>query len=442
MELKNKLNQKLGMAASVVGTGLTPLYLRAARRPRPTESDYSHRQTPFWQLNYVDKYLWPRLAAESGTGLEEYFLSRDLNFPAVGEETSRISLRAVGDLMCRPELVDGSRGALWERVSDMVFGGDLSVGNLEFSINDEQFIFEPIRFAVPQSWALPLIGNNTGRKFDYLSIANNHINDSFFSGIRQTCEFLDSKGIPFSGASRDREERDNFPIIERGGIKLAMLAYTFSTNGVPLEPGTEESVNIVRFNALREYDYDDSLIRRQVEQARERGADYIVANCHWCCDHEVYPPKRVVNRAHEMLEFGVDLIIGHHPHIIGPVERYQTSDGRQGVVLYSLSNLTSHGLPFPWQRLSLIADIELVLREGVKKAKVTPGRLTLFPVFYSARNNGQGRNFRIIPMRETLAELKKKTAEECGISKNEALQMSLLWNLVERVVGLSGVDIR
>ena len=141
------------------------------------------------------------------------------------------------------------------------------------------------------------------------------------------------------------------------GVKIALLAYTFSTNGIALDPDRTFGANVVRFNALRDADYDPDLVHHHIELARKRGADLIVSSHHWGVEFEYYPPARIVTRAHELLDAGIDIIVGHHPHILNPTEWHVTPDGRTTVCLYSLGNLTSWALLHPMQRLSEVAEV-------------------------------------------------------------------------------------
>ena len=145
-----------------------------------------------------------------------------------------------------------------------------------------------------------------------------------------------------------------------------MLSYTYSTNGIALESHFQHGVNRVNFNALQESDYDSAVIHRHVELARSRGADFIIACNHWGIEFEYYPPERIVRRGRELLDSGIDLIIGTHPQIINLSERYRTKDGREGVIIYSLGSLTSAGLKSPVQRMSHLAEMTLETGYGTQ----------------------------------------------------------------------------
>lgn len=442
------IGEILTVIGVVIGALLFAFVLYLAipfRRPFATESDYSHHRSPWWEINYGHKYLWPRTLAERGSGLEAYFASRRFE-PAAAElaDAREISLRAVGDLMVRPELLGEAGAGLWDEVGEVVFGGDLAMGNLEFSLNEDWFILKTIRYAVPATWAAPLLGDARFGRFDYVSLGNNHINDSLSAGIRRTCEHLDELGVLHSGANRSPEEQDAFPIVKVSGVKIALLAYTFSTNGVPLDAAsTPHGVNVVRFNAFRDVDYDDSLIRRHAALARERGADFVVSTHHWCCDHEVYPPARVVPRAHALFEAGVDLIIGHHPHIIGPVDVHEARDGRRCLAYWSLGSLTTYALPFAHQRLSLIAETVLEAGRGPDgRTVVRPKRVVLTPAFHSTRKVGGALRHRVLAIGAGLARLRAGGGLPPGWTQADARAAARLQAFAAKVVGNEGIELR
>ena len=379
------------------------------KRPLPTESDYTYHKTPWWQLYYSSKYLCPVKKPASGSGLERVF-ARDMGpdpSSSVMLNPQPVIINAVGDLMCRRDLSTAEGENLWDHIGEQVFSGDLHIANMEFAVNPDWIIQKLLRFSIPESCAEPLLGNQRYGNFDLVSLANNHINDSLSGGIKSTCDFLDRRGIKFVGGNRTLQEQDQFPIIDCKGIKIAVLSYTFSTNGIQLESNFRFGTNLVRFNALSDSDYDPSLILHHIELARSRGADFIIACNHWGVEFEYFPPERIVRRAHGLLDAGVDLIIGHHPHIINPVERYKTIDGREGVVFYSLGNLTSWGLKFPVQKMSEMASI--ILETGFDssgKKMVRIGDLKLMPVLHTMNKAGKKTVHKLLPVLRCVEDVK------------------------------------
>jgi poly-gamma-glutamate synthesis protein (capsule biosynthesis protein) len=311
-----------------------------------------------------------------------------------------ITIKAAGDLMMRRDLVGKGGETLWDLVGEDYFKGDLVMGNLEFAVNPDWNIEKLLRYSGPESYAWPLLRDDRFGKVDFVALANNHINDSLHGGICSTINFLDKHGIMHAGASRNTNEQDQIRIIECKGVRIAMLSYSFSHNGVPFEKGKEYGMNLVRFNALNDSDYDPSIIHRHIKLAKEQKADIIIANHHWGVEFEYYPPKRIVDRGHELLDAGVDIIIGHHPHILNPVERYKAKDGRECVVCYSLGNIVSWALKFAMQKMSEIAEIELqkcIDSDG--KTRVRIGNVALLPTVHSMHHKRDFVEHRILPIR-------------------------------------------
>jgi poly-gamma-glutamate capsule biosynthesis protein CapA/YwtB (metallophosphatase superfamily) len=245
-------------------------------------------------------------------------------------------------------------------------------------------------------------------KFDIVSLANNHINDSLCGGIKSTREYLDKNKILHVGANLSEEDIDIIPIINKKGIKVAFLAYTFSTNGVPLESECQFGTNLIRFNALNPANYDPSLIHKHIKKARSEGADIIVASLHWGIEFEYYPPVRIVERGHALLEKGVDIIIGHHPHILNPSEWYRTADGRDTLCFYSLNGMTSQTLPMTPQNMGQIAGISIEKGKNEKGNSITRiKRAELIPTFFLRKGKGKKSSHRILPLFSTIEKLDK-----------------------------------
>jgi hypothetical protein len=392
--------------------------------PSVTESDYSHHRTPWWQLYYSHKYLRPKRRAARGSGLEGYFDGLDFHFePPPLRDAGTISIGATGDLMCRKDLAGQGSRYLFDDIGHHLFSSDITIGNLEFAVNEKTYFHKLLRFSVPPHYAEPLLGDERFGRFDVVSLANNHVNDSFHEGITETCRFLDRIGIPHVGANRTKAEQDDIVIVEREGIKIAVLAYSFSTNGISLDAGRDFGLNLVRFNAVDERDYSPELILKHIDIAKAKGADYIISCHHWGIDLELYPPPRIVRRAHDLLEAGIDLIIGHHPHVLGQVDRHKTADGRDGLVFYSLGNLTAKGLLFPIQRLSAVVKIVLTTgTDSTGKRVVAPSRIEMTPTLFTTRRHKGARRGHIRPVKQSIEQL-GAGASPLGFSFREQLEL-------------------
>lgn len=412
-------------AIVVVTIGLTVYLLFPLPFPFATESDYTYHRSPWWQLYYSHKYLRPKRRAEKNSGLEAAFRGMDFHFDTAHlKDTRTFTLCATGDLMCRKDLVGPGGASLFEDVGEDIFSADLTLGNLEFAVNPHVYYHKLLRFSVPPHYATPLLRAENRGRFDAVSLANNHINDSFHQGIVETCNFLDAVGIAHTGANRTASEQDRILMLERAGVKIAILSYTFSTNGLPLEQDRTFGTNVIRFNALKETDYDPSLILRHIALAKNQGADYIISCHHWGIDLELYPPLRMVKRARALLDAGVDLIVGHHPHVLGPVERYRTTDGRDALIFYSLGNFTAKGLPFPIQRLGAIAKVALTVgTDAAGQRVVTPEGVEIIPTLFNMKKvDGVPRGF-VRKVKPWAARIEKKE-RALGLNFQETLELT------------------
>jgi len=376
------------------------------KRPLPTESDLSHYMFPLMHLYYASKYLKPVKRAAGKSDLEKYFNENRAPQRKELHDTEEILLNAVGDIMVRTEISRGNPDLLWEEIGSDLFQSDITFGNMEFAVNEDWKIDKTIRFSMSEEQADVMLGDQRFGYFDIVSLANNHINDSLCSGIKSTQKYLDSKGILHVGANSTEDAVDSFPIIEKSGIKTAFLSYTFSTNGVPLQSHFQHGTNLIRFNALNPDDYDPSLIKKHIELARERGANLIVASLHWGVEFEYYPPVRIVERGHQLMELGIDVIIGHHPHILNPSEWYKTKDGRDTVCLYSLNGVTSQTLPIVPQNMGQIAGITIERGtdlNGFEKVRIKEVQLT--PTFFLRSGRGRKSKHRILPLFKTIKKM-------------------------------------
>ncbi len=380
------------------------------KRPLPTESDLSNKIFPLFHLYYASKYLNPVKRAERKSELEKYF--RENKAPDLREElrdSKEILINAIGDIMIRTEISRGEASVLWEDIGPSLFNSHITFGNMEFAVNDNWKIDKTIRFSMSGSQADVMLGDEKSGHFDIVSLGNNHINDSLNQGIKTTREYLDAKGILHVGANYTLEDRDSFPIIEKEGIKTAFLSYTFSTNGVPLEPDFQHGTNLIRFNALNPSKYDPSLIEMHIEQAKDRGADIIVASLHWGVEFEYYPPVRIVERGHQLLEKGIDIIIGHHPHILNPSEWYRTKDGRDTVCFYSLNGVTSQTLPIVPQNMGLIAGIRIEKGKDPENRNIVRIKdVELTPTYFLRSGKGEKSRHRILPLMDSIKKINSR----------------------------------
>ncbi len=216
--------------------------------------------------------------------------------------------------------------ALYEHAASLYQNFDLNLINVETLMSDELTPSAYPRFCTPGDCARELY--RIGFRGFFLS--NNHIYDKDGEGLASTLRFWDSMPEDAFTSGLYADEQD-FPMCEYNGISFAFLAYTEMTNGLSTPAGAEKSVI---------YTSEEDVIHRQIEQAREQ-ADVVVVSAHWGVEntHEVTDGQRAF--AQKLADWGADIVIGTHPHVVQPIETVTSSDGREVPVAYSLGNFVS-----------------------------------------------------------------------------------------------------
>jgi poly-gamma-glutamate synthesis protein (capsule biosynthesis protein) len=166
-----------------------------------------------------------------------------------------------------------------------------------------------------------------------LASANNHAADRGNNGILKTIFRLDSIGIPHTGTFTDKAARDTlYPLfIEKNGFSLALLNYTYGTNGLRVPP--PPIVNLLERN----------IVTADIEKAKSLNPDAIILFLHWGTEYDTIPSKTQTEMADYFFSLGVDLIIGSHPHVLQRMEWTRNdSIKKDRIVVYSLGNFVSN----------------------------------------------------------------------------------------------------
>lgn len=164
--------------------------------------------------------------------------------------------------------------------------------------------------------------------FNLVSLANNHSLDMGEKGIRSSLDYWRSKeeqGIMTAGSYSSFEDRDRIVIMEKNGITYALLSYTTTTNGLSRPSGKEYLVNV----------YNEEQVKQDVERLRDK-VDLLMVAMHWGEEYTHTPVSEEVEIANYLASLGVDIVIGHHPHVIQPVDFIGKT-----MVIYSLGNFVA-----------------------------------------------------------------------------------------------------
>lgn len=355
--------------------------------PQPQKGKYDIANNMFEKLKWLYRHWFNQLeVAEKDSGLEEYFRNQMLDFsiPNEFQIENKISLSSGGDLLAVDVLTPENTPHIFDDIQDFYSSADIVCANLESPVDESK----PIgRTQLPGQPAKMNTSKEMFKRFckdggiNYFSTANNHSLDWGEEGLLNTLDLLEESGSYYSGTNRSQDEQEDVLIIEKENIKIAMLSFTFDLNGNKVPEGKSYLVNEVRLN---DEVCDLSMIEQHVSRAKEKGADIVIACIHWGWEFEMYPHKATVNRAHQIIEAGVDVILGNHPHVSQPMERYTfEKDGqiKNGLIVYSHGNFVAH---HPKSRNSKIAytikfDIVKGRFNGQKETKIT--NLKMLPVY-------------------------------------------------------------
>jgi poly-gamma-glutamate capsule biosynthesis protein CapA/YwtB (metallophosphatase superfamily) len=249
-----------------------------------------------------------------------------------GQDTTRISLLFAGDVMGHDSqiasaYVPGTKKydytSCFKFIAPYIKSADVAFANLEVTLAGPPYKGYP-QFSSPDALAVALkqIG------FDALVTSNNHCVDRGRKGLERTIKVLDSLDIPHTGTFRDSSARTkDYPLIlYKNGFTIALLNYTYGTNGLPVH-----KPNIV--NVL-----DTAMIRRDLNKAKEARPDVIIVFTHWGSEYQSLPSKAQKDITEFCFRHGARLVIGAHPHFIQPMEWRKD---RNQFVAYSLGNFVS-----------------------------------------------------------------------------------------------------
>ncbi len=264
-------------------------------------------------------------------------------------------------------------------IAPTVTEADYAVCNLEVPLGGGPDYTGYPCFSAPDSYAEAL--RDAG--FDMFMTANNHSLDRRDRAARRTLVALDSLGIDHVGSYRDSLDREEkVPFIKNiKGFKMGFLNYTYGTNGIPPQDGVEIAL------------IDRERMAREIRKTREAGAEILVVMVHWGVEYVLLQNRNQEELADFLVDQGVDLIIGGHPHVIQPMKVvHNEKEGKDVLVVYSLGNLISNMKTADTRGGALVrARIE---RDAEGKARFKSAD---YDTFFSAKPTGPASNFTVIP---------------------------------------------
>lgn len=307
------------------------------------------------------------------------------------EQVSVVKLAAVGDVLIHSSIYKDAKTKdgydfkpMFEPIKRYIEAADLAMANQESMPGGEEIgLSDYPQFNSPYEIADAL--KDTG--FDIVNLANNHTLDRGEQAITNAIQHMNSLGIVYTGAHVSVDDQVRIRTVEKKGIVFAFLAYTYGTNGIPVPKGKEYLVNLIELPKLKQ----------DIEEARKQ-ADVVVVNLHFGQEYVLLPNEEQKQVAHAAAEAGADIIIGHHPHVLQPMEWIETASSRKVFAVYSLGNFIA-AQEGNRERTGGILQLEVVKTVKGREARIEVRQPAFIPTWITMTN---WRGYHIVPLQEAL----------------------------------------
>ena len=307
------------------------------------------------------------------------------------DSIARLNLLFVGDIMGHgpqiksAEIVEDERYdylPCFKYIRPIIEQADLAIGNLELTLPGIPPYQGYPQFRSPDELAYALRVSG----FDMMVTSNNHSNDAGKLGVINTVSTLKNYNFYQTGTFKNSEERELFYplIIYKNGFKLAFLNYTYGTNGLSTKEPT--IVNLI----------DTTLIKNDMTLARQLKPDAIIVIMHWGLEYKLVESSKQRMLSKKIFEWGADLIVGSHPHVVQPIKQNSILQDKKVVVAYSLGNFISNQTK-PNTDGGIMFETELI--KDLKTGKVSLGQNHYIPVWrYIHKDLKRKSTFYVVPV--------------------------------------------
>lgn len=339
-----------------------------------------------------------------------------------------ISLVMVGDMLMHMGVVksgyldDGTRNYdhLFANVKDLVEEADIAIVNQETILGGEELGFSGYpRFNSPYE-----VGDAIAAAgFNVVLHATNHTVDKGKEGVINCLNYWRENypEMAVIGLQDSQELRDTIYVYEQDGVKIAILNYTYSTNGLPLPKDMPYAVNLL----------DKEAVKKDLEAAKKL-ADFIIVCPHWGTEYSHSVSSYQKDWAQFFLENDVDLVIGAHPHVIEPVEWLEREDGHKMLVYYSLGNFVNATNSYQEGVADRMvgAMAKVVIKKDVQTGEVFISQYGVEPLV-NHYQYGKG-YMSSYPLSDYTEELVRKSE---AVDRDPAFSLQFCYDLCTRVFG-------
>lgn len=314
------------------------------------------------------------------------------------DQYTNIDILFAGDIMLHMPQVNSAKtengydfNPVFKYVKPYIENADFAIANIEtsFSKSNKPYSGFPL-FNSP----VEILDGVKYAGFDLLSTANNHVLDQGKDGIINMIDELEKRELNYVGTSKDLYTP--YKIVDIDGIKVGIFTYAFYLNGLNSRLTDAERSNMINL-------YDEERAKKDIEDAKNNGAEFLILFLHWGNEYQTTASDYQRETARKLAEYGADIIIGSHPHVIQDSETIDTGD-RKVNVFYSLGNFLSNQSKQTMGN-SLTEDGAMIILKIVKDNTSNEVRLediTTIPTWvYKRKANGKY-EYSILPVEDAI----------------------------------------
>ena len=247
------------------------------------------------------------------------------------EDKTQVKILAMGDMIFHQPIVKNYRTGesydftpIFANISEDIKGADIAIANFEGSVNSNRKLsgFPMFNFPKESIYSLKNVG------FDILSTANNHSLDTGLDGVAETISHIKESGMESFGTLTQDCEKGI--VVEKNGIKIGLISFTDTLNGMDsLMRNKEYSVNT--------FSQD---VAGDIKNLKDK-SDIVIVYPHWGNEYQHHPSERQIFLKEKLHEYGADIILGSHPHVL---QRYEVEEinYKKLFTIYSMGNALSN----------------------------------------------------------------------------------------------------
>lgn len=330
-------------------------------------------------------------------------MMRTNNMEVKGWQTSA-TLAAIGDILIHDRVYETALTSngydfkpMFKKVKEYLLQPSILLANQETVLGGTEIGLSSYpSFNSPYEVGDALIDSGV----DIVSTANNHTLDRGEKAILNAINYYERSHLPYVGHFKNEADKEKLRVLTTNGIKVAYLSYSYGTNGIPVPKGKEYLVNLIDKNTMKD----------EIQRANEV-ADIVVMSLHWGNEYQRFPTEEQKELAQFLADEGIDIIFGHHSHVLQPMEMITAKDGRKVFVVYSLGNFLS-GQVRDYKDIGGMASIDVKKQMNDNSISITIENPQFFPTFVSS---SQMQNYQVVPLHQAdkvgLSNAKEKFKE-------------------------------